>query len=295
MSHATLRTAILTGFCLSLFGLACGSDSGDMERRNLLGDPGDGTPDGIQTVDEVDGTEGADDMASGPVEMPPAEPDPTAGPGSAQACNPFTPPADGVMIDFTEYSAADGSWGDTSVGHMTGGTSLYSCFEDGAAGCTAEASMSPTTSAGNLELNATIAPGGYSGAVLWFTPCVVPTEYSGFTMDIGGDFGGNQLLVKPQTSVNYPVDVTNSKGECQFQTEATKWSDCTPPQVVVTPETVTAEMSTHTFTWADFTGGVPVATLDPADGLLGLELQWQCQGTEPCALSVQLGPINFVE
>jgi hypothetical protein len=95
------------------------------------------------------------------------------------------------------------------------------------------------------------------------------------------------MLVKPQTSPNYPVDVTNRKGKCEYSREDTKFTTCVQP-------TATIEALTEnplTLTWGEFVGGAPLPATDPAQ-LLGLELQFQCQAAS-CALELQLGTVEF--
>jgi hypothetical protein len=227
---------------------------------------------------------------------PPPPPAPDAPSGPPQECNGpniangvfGTPaPSNGLLIDFATYTArtatGGGAWGDTGRGQITGGTSVYSG--------TPESALTITAENGELHLTATMAAmGDYTGIVLWFTPCVNATAFAGLTFPMSGELGGSRLLVKPQTSPDYPVDVANTKGKCPFESEATKFDSCAQPTATLD------ELAENpiTLTWPEFVGGAPVAATDPAQ-LLGFELQFQCQATDGgCALDVRVGKVDFL-
>lgn len=222
----------------------------------------------------------------------PAVVDPEAASGDAQECNGpevangifGTPaPASGMLIDFSTYVAA-GTWGDAGVGQITGGTAVYSVRPD--------TNLTITAEGGELHLTASMAMNGdYTGVVLWFGPCVNATAFTGLTFPITGDLGGARMLVKAQTSPDYPVDVTNSKGKCEYPREADKQDTCQQPAVAIDA----IEENPLVLEWAEFTGGVPLATVDPAQ-LLGFEVQFQCQAAEgACEVDVTLGTVNFAQ
>lgn len=296
MNSICVRSAAGRRLTAALLGIGllsgCGGD--DSSRRT----------DALQAANATAGTGG--DVESGgagggaaeppPVVAPPVVADPNAPSGAPLTCAMAAPPADGTLINMNEYNVpTPGNWGDSAMGgHITGGTSLYSCNDDGVT-CPATAVMTPTLTDGLLNLKATVPPtSGYTGVVLWFGPCIAPTAYAGFSMVIGGDLAGTRLLVKPQQHTNYPVDVTNMKGGCEYPMESGKWSTCVPPEFIVT--TVTTEPTAQSFLWSDFTGGLPLQDppLDPARGMVGLELQFQCQAMVDCALDVNLGNIMFI-
>lgn len=221
----------------------------------------------------------------------PAVVDPEAASGEPQECNGpqvaegifGTPaPATGMLIDFSTYVAA-GTWGDSGVGQITGGTSVYSIRPD--------ADLTLTTVEGELHLEASMAMSGdYTGVVLWFGPCVNATAFAGLTFPVTGSLGGARMQVKAQTSPDYPVDVTNTKGKCTYPREADKFTTCQQPVVNIDA----LEMNPLVLPWDQFTGGVPVAEVDPAQ-LLGFELQFQCQATEgACEVDVTIGTVNFI-
>jgi len=206
---------------------------------------------------------------------------------------------DGTFIKFTEYNLPTvGAWGDNAVGHITGGTSMYSCA--GTAPCVVDpgavnpADLVRSLTAGILNVKATVPPTGYTGMVLWTAPCIAPAKFDGLRLVLGGDLAGARLVVKLQAYPNYPIDVTNMKGGCKFLTEATKFSDCVPPEVTISM--LTAESAPQSFLWSEFTGGTPLQTpaLDPAKGLVGLELQFQCQAATDCAIDVNFESASFI-
>lgn len=240
------------------------------------------------------GMAGTGGGAAMPPPMPaePAAPDAPSGP--PQECNGpniasgvfGTPaPADGLLIDFGTYTtrttAGGGAWGDMGLRQITGGTSVYS-------GDTASA-LTIVVENEELHLTATMAaPQAYTGVVLWFSPCVNASAFRGLTFPVSGDLGGATMLVKAQTSPDYPVDVTNAKGKCEYPREDMKFTTCQQPTVTIDE----LSQSPFALTWAEFTGGTPVATLDPAQ-LLGFELQFQCQAGN-CALDVSVGDVRFI-
>lgn len=230
---------------------------------------------------------------SPPMPAPPAAPDAPSGP--PQECNGpnlaegvfGTPaPADGTLVDFATYTprtaTAGGAWGDMGLGQITGGTSVYSGDAASALGI--------AVSNAELALSASMdAMGDYAGLVLWFAPCVNASAFDGLSFPIRGELGGARMLVKAQASPNYPVDVGNTKGKCEYPREDMKFSTCQQPTATIT------ELSENPLVleWSEFIGGLPVATVD-ASQLLGFELQFQCQSATGCALDLAIGDVRFI-
>jgi hypothetical protein len=229
-----------------------------------------------------------------PMLMPAPPADPGAPSGAPQECDGpniesgvfGTPaPMGGLLIDFSTYTprvgSSGGTWGDTALGQITGGTSVYSVDELAALGI--------SVAEGELQLSATLdGMGDYTGIVLWFTPCVNAAAFAGLRFPVRGELGGARLLVKPQTSPDYPVDVTNAKGKCEYPREDGKFTTCVQP-------TATIEALTEnpvTLSWEEFVGGAPLPTTDPAQ-LLGFELQFQCQAAS-CALNISIGTVELL-
>lgn len=286
----SLGGVLLGGSMAAGVVVACGGETDPSTRRQLANDLR--AADNTAPAGEVDpgAPQAGASEAPPPLVAPP--PETTAGPGMPQSCGLTQPPMDGTFIKFTEYDLpSTGSWGDTAVGHITGGTSLYSCAPTPP--CTAAAAPVTSLTAGVLNVTATIPPGGYNGIVLWTAPCINPANFAGLTLVLGGELAGARLVVKPQAYPNYPIDVANTKGGCVFMTEATKFSDCVPPEAIIT--TLTPEPAPQSFVWSQFTGGTPLQDppLDPAKGLVGLELQFQCQGKVDCAIDVSFESVSF--
>jgi hypothetical protein len=310
---ASFRAAALTslgGLLLGTVFVACSSESGTdtLARRALVADkttavqqvtpvvaPPVVTPDQTatgaagSTATSTGGTAGATTTTTTTTTAT----DPNAVSGPPQECKGpqvdmgvfGTPaPADGLMVDLLNYTMPAGSWGDTSVNEITGGTSLYS-------GTPADA-LTQSASAGTLELKANIAVGGYTGIVLWFTPCVNATAFTGVEFPATGSLGGATMILKMQTSPDYPVDVTNTKGKCSFTADSNKFNECVQPFMNITA----LPAGSVNVPWSSLTAGVPMAAVDPAQ-LLGFELQFQCPGTASaaCALDLKLGNVNFTK
>jgi hypothetical protein len=278
----------------ALVGCA-GSDEGEEQRRPqvltpTLRQPSDVTPPATEMTPTTNPTS-AMPVMMGPPPTPAGTPDAEGYiSGPPQECNGpnlattgalGTPaPADGLLLSFTSYLPA-GTWGDASVGQITGGTSLYQLVPEGA--------ITQSVLNGGLQIRADVAPGGYSGIVLWFGPCVNASAFGGVQFSATGDLSGASMIVKVQTSPDYPIDIANTKGKCRFKVDANKFSECVQPSATVTA----LETNPIALPWASFTGGAPVA-IDPSQ-LLGFELQFQCPAaaTENCALDMNLGNISF--
>lgn len=294
MSHRTPsllvgspRIAGLVMASLLMTGLGCSAGNGDEELRPQVLTPTKRTPQDIVAA------------ADAPkCELPPPvqadSPDFTSGP--AQECNGpdlmtkcvfgTAAPSTGVMIDFTSYKA-DETWGTASLGQFTGGTSKYSGTN------TPSDAITQTVVGDKLHMVATIPSGGYSGIVFWFGPCLNASAFTGVQFPVTGQLNGARMIVKAQTSPDYPVDTANSKGKCRFMVDANKFTECQQPTVNI--DTLPAS-GTVNLPWALFSGGIPAPSIDPAQ-LLGFELQFSCTsppaGSNSCALDLELGGVSF--
>jgi hypothetical protein len=209
--------------------------------------------------------------------------------GPAQACARTPAPEGGLLIDFGTMDMSSGAWGVGASDSVSGGTSRYSCADSG--GCPATAALNLTLDeAGSLRMQATLPGGGYTGAVLWFGPCVDASAFAGLRLLTSGNLAGATLLVKLQAADNYPVDVASARGACQYLHEDTKNSECTPAQVRI--DALTSAPSTLDLPWAQFTGGAPNASVAP-EGLLGLEIQFQCTQAS-CPIDVAFGTTTLI-
>jgi hypothetical protein len=206
----------------------------------------------------------------------------------AQVCGGFVAPAwgtppgttAGVMIDFATYTA-DGKWGSTASGQLTGGTSRYHGPND--------VDLTAAADAGSLRLTGSITPTGYVGIVFWFAHCVDASKFTGIAFSVGGTTGGAVMKAQIQTHVDYPVDVASSKGGCSFTDCDTRFSECAGPtyQLVVPATPAALDLP-----WSRFTGGVPVAEVTP-DGLVGMQYQLECQANTECVFDITLGSVSL--
>lgn len=197
---------------------------------------------------------------------------------------PTPAPENGMLVDFVSYLAA-GSWGDSTVGQITGGSSLYSG--------NAASALTLTSERGALHLKANISARGYAGVVLWTGPCIDASMYNGLRFNLAGTLGGTALQFKVQTNVNYPVSVGGvNKGACAYSTCEGRWEECVPPFATISA--IDAAAPQRFLRWSDFGGGLPTAGLAPGSNqIVGLELQFQCQTDTGCPLDVNLGTIVF--
>ena len=199
-----------------------------------------------------------------------------------QACDGMPPPASGVLIDFSTYQT-NGNWG--AGDQLTGGTSKYHNNAD----CHST-DLVLTADGGTLHMTGSIPPSQYAGDVFWFGPCVNAASFGGVSLSVMGDTGGGTLKVQVQTALDYPIDISNRKGACVFTNCDNKWSECAPPTASVT---VTADMATVDLPWASFSGGSPNGAVTP-EGLVGLQIQFECPLATDCPIDVTLGAINFL-
>jgi hypothetical protein len=278
-------------------GAGCSAGNGDEELRPQVLTPTKRTPQDIVAMADAPKCElpvpdpppapvGTPDSA-GYISGPPQE---CNGPDLMTKCIYGTPAPDtGVLLDFTSYTMPAGTWGTASLGQFTGGTSLYSGTG------TASDAITQAVTSDKLHIQAAIPAGGYSGIVFWFGPCVNASAFSGVQFDAAGQLGGATMIVKAQSSPDYPIDAANSKGKCRYKVDANKFTECQQPTVNINALPASGTVS---LPWAMFTGGIPVANIDPAQ-LLGFELQFSCTappaGSSSCALNLDLGKVSFTK
>jgi hypothetical protein len=295
--HPTRARAVAATLLVGALVSACGgSTAGEVDERygvaNQLagstfgqGGAGGSGPTGQAGSAGTGGAGGTGGSAAMAPPMPAAPADPNAPSGPPQACNGTPAPVDGLLVDFATYTprtaTGGGTWGDMGLGQITGGTSVYSAD--------AASALTIVVENGELHLSATMeAAISFTGIVLWFAPCVDATAFNGFAFPISGELGGANLLVKAQTSPDYPVDVTNAKGKCPFEREENKFNECQQPTATLSALTE----NPVTLEWAEFVMGTPVPAVDPAQ-LLGFELQFACNNGG-CAFDVSVGDVSFI-
>jgi hypothetical protein len=202
-------------------------------------------------------------------------------------------PPDGLLINWETYTST-GTWGNSAVGDLTGGTSKY----NGLMVTQPTAELVGT----DLHITATVPPytpdvagdaENYSGLVFWFGPCINASAYGGLTFTVAGTMPGAVLKLQVQTAENYPADPANTKGSCIFTDCDARWSQCKGPDATVA---VPAAGEPVTMTWDAFTNGSPNAGVNPtgATGLVGLQFQFECQSMDTeCAIDLTLGDISL--
>ncbi|MBN2195696.1 MAG: hypothetical protein JW751_22940 [Polyangiaceae bacterium] len=202
-------------------------------------------------------------------------------------------PPNGRITDFAELEGVtftgDVDWGNDES--LTGGTFFYQEGDDSI--------LTATVANGVMNLSGNIPAESYAGFGMWFGPCSDASAWSGVTFTMTGDLGETALQLQLQESKNYPQ--ASDKGECQFQSDETKWEECTnnasPPnsdigQGLILPE----DGSALAIPWASFTGG----TNEPLDSseLLGMQWQFNCgtDGAGPddaCVVNVNMDDVMF--
>lgn len=300
------RSLPIVAAAAALLGWGCGSDDEGGALPAFVPSPGAGggapiapapsstvLPSNVDTsvpgaptsVAPMPSASGTTPPATTPAPTPSAPPVGTGAPsGPAQACTLTPAPEGGLLIDFGTMNMTSGAWGEGASDSVSGGTSRYSCADGGSCPATAALTLTQST-AGSLRLQAALPGGGYTGAVLWFGPCVDASAFAGLQLTSSGQLAGATMFVKLQSAENFPVDVANGRGGCEYLHEDTKNSECLPPAVRI--DALTSTPSTLDLAWASFGGGLPNPTLDPA-GLLGFEVQFQCPQAS-CVLDVTLG------
>lgn len=278
---------------LLVAGLGCGVGNGDEALRPQVLTPTKLTPQDVvaqRVADQVA------EQNTPPCTLPAPFPVPESADyisGPPQECNGpdltrkcvfgTAAPDTGVLLDFTSYAMPAGTWGTSSMGQITGGTSLYS-------GATTDG-ITQAVASDKLHVQATISAGGYTGIVFWFGPCLNASAFSGVQFGATGQLGGATMIVKTQTSPDYPIDAVNSKGKCPYKVDANKFTECQQPTANVASLPASGTVS---LPWAMFTGGIPVPNIDPSQ-LLGFELQFSCPGGgSSCALNLDLGQVKFI-
>jgi len=206
-------------------------------------------------------------------------------------CARYPARTDGLLIDFDTYDPLDGSWGDPSLGQLTGGTSGYSCADDGVSCPNSAVIARVRTGGGGLRIQAAVPAQGYTGMVLWFGPCVDASAFGGLEFQVSGELFGAVLSVKLQTHANYPIDLVNVKGGCPYTSEADKWSECVPPEYEIA--STAAEPASVRLSWNDFANGIPTLGVTP-DGLVGVELAFECPSDVDCAMDLVLGELRWL-
>lgn len=141
--------------------------------------------------------------------------------------------------------------------------------------------MRDATKTDALHITGPVKNYGY-GFNLWFTACSNISAFTGVSFKISGTAGtANTIDFQPQTNSDYPwqPSPTDKKGGCTATDATNPWGECVAPGksgiAITTTPTVVA------LTWADITGGKPVAwsaTMSPTE-IIGLQWQFPWSGT----------------
>lgn len=176
------------------------------------------------------------------------------------------------FLDFSTIDATKLNWGATTGDNagLTGGIALYHGEGD---------TIAADVSGGNLVATISMAVQGYTGITFWFGPCLDASPYTGISFSIGGTTPAELVTkVMVQTHATYPIDTTNKKGACAWETPEEQWSICSPP---FTPFTIPADPTVIEVPFADLTGGKPVDTVDTNE-LVGMQFQFECASETAC-------------
>ena len=197
----------------------------------------------------------------------------TAGAAGADVCDHY-PASSEAITDFSDWTAADGSWGDETG--LTGGSFTYAATNS---------SVELAVESEVLRVTATLAANEYGGFGLWFEHCLDASAFAGVTFTIGGDTGLSQILFQVQTSQNFPIDTENNRGECTGT-----WDDgCASNECVLD---VPATATVTEVTWDLLSGGAPIDGVDPSE-LLGVQWQFNC-GDAPCEVNITVDDVAFI-
>ncbi len=211
----------------------------------------------------------------------------TAGAGQTGGANnvggsPATPspchtpvPGTGLITSFEPWSPS-GMWGTPKA--LNGGQFFY---QD-----TPEQKLTATVKDGALTLSGTVTT--YAGWGLYFGPCSDASRFTGVSMLLGGTIGEmGELEVQAQTSKNTPIDKANKRGECVGD-----FTTCTYNKLAGVP--VPATPMPLRVPFVSLVGGQPVTPFDPTE-MLGLQWQFNCDPTSPCAVEVTLDDLMFYQ
>jgi hypothetical protein len=195
--------------------------------------------------------------------------------GAPMACVPQPAPLGGVFLDEgTADANPDRAGGFFSFGDFTntfsGGNFIYP--EMGTYPLT-----STWTSGGNWNISGTV--GDYSGFGFYFRCRSDLSAFDGIAFTISGSVGTPPLTMRVgQTTNTYeaPGTAEPKGGTCVPADLANTGASCTEPKIVIE---VTADPVEHEITWDQFTGGLPIDTVNPANFMdFGFYFAW---GGEP--------------
>lgn len=254
--RAYVRTLRTLACLMSLFAVACGGD---------------------KSGDRTDGSGGSSGSGN------------TGGASGQGAHTPFACEAQKVTApDMLATIDSNGKWGAST--NLNGGSFKY-VDADG------KSSFSSITySTGQISIKGHI--GAYSGVGLWFgtfgkqpAPCADASDYQGVSFEVvnnGTETPNIKLAL--QVHDDAPIDTTNSRGGCPWDSEATRYTMCQYPGAEVVLPT---DGSVIQVPWGVFTGGVPVADAQGGAKLDGLQFEFWKDGATPYDLDITIKNVKF--
>ncbi len=151
-------------------------------------------------------------------------------------------------------------------------------------------------STGQIAVKGHIA--AYSGVGLWFgtfgtqpAPCADASDYQGVSFEVvnnGTETPNIKLAL--QVHDDAPIDKTNTRGGCAWDSEATRYTMCAYPGAEVTLPT---DGSAIQVPWSMFAGGAPVADAQGGTKLDGLQFEFWKEGATPYDIDIILKNIKF--
>lgn len=192
----------------------------------------------------------------------------------------------GLFVDNDSFSNPNPNWWET----FFGGPYVY----PGVDPCTNTTPPSPLTQSTHGVLNVQGIVGTWSGFGIWLAPCMVDlSAYQGLSFTIWGNAGPTgKLSFAVNTSGDSPPDKCNTNvGTC----DATLGNCRGPSKEIAVPAAPGAPI---VISWADLTGGSPVANIDPTQ-ITGLNwsfdrVEWGTTVTPPYPINVSVGEIRLL-
>jgi len=132
----------------------------------------------------------------------------------------------------------------------------------------------------------------YSSLGVSFSACVDGSGYAGLAFDLGGNVGPTGMVtLAVYTRENSPEPPFTATGTCAPNDRASPYASCRSAYV---PLAVSPALAPATVRFADFAGGMPAASVDPAQMLaIWFSLSWSSTA-QPYAVDLTLGNVTLV-
>lgn len=191
--------------------------------------------------------------------------------GSAMGCIPEAPPSAHIS-DFSDWAGTN--WG--ADGALTGTAFRY------AGENTTTFDYQLDFAQQNMRVSGTVLD--YGGFGMAFDTCVDATAFTGIQFDLWGT--SSSTVFQIQTSEDQNMDYGDPKATCDTAVSG----ECAIPQARI--QTVSETQTAVQLPFADFSGGVPVATVS-TNQLIGLQWQFECGAAEGCPVDVRIDNVTF--